>query len=272
MVHLPPDIAKEQNYGVPPVARAIAVLRYIAAGNRCRNLSEAAKAIGINRTTLIRILATLDAEDMIEKVPEAGGYRLGTSLIALAAQSLNERGILQVARPFLRQLVQELKLSAHLGVLEGREIIYLARETPNSHLVSMVREGTRLPAHATTIGRILLAQLPLARLRELYRDEPMQAFTGKTSTTLERLEEQIAADRARGVAWSVGFFEPEIGSAAAAVLDHQGRAVGAINVTGPASIFAADNPVAERVEALLKQAARSISEAMGYRGWSADLL
>ena len=211
MTDIAPSEAKA--YGVPPVSRAIAVMRYIAAGNRCRNLSHAAKALGINRTTLIRILATLAEEDMIEEVPDSGGYRLGTSLIALAAQSLNERGILQVSRPVLRRLVDELKLSAHLGVIEGREIIYLARETPNSHLASMVREGTRLPAHATTIGRILLAQLPRAALHDLYKDVELPAYTDKTRTSLAALEEQLAADRARGVAWSVGFFEPEIGSA-----------------------------------------------------------
>lgn len=264
--------AKLQAYGVPPVSRAIAVLRYIAAGNRCRNLSHAAKALGINRTTLIRILATLAEEDMIEEVPDSGGYRLGTSLIALAAQSLNERGILQVSRPVLRRLVDDLNLSAHLGVIEGREIIYLARETPNSHLASMVREGTRLPAHATTIGRILLAQLPRAALHDLYKDVDLPAYTDKTRTSLAALEEQLSADRARGVAWSVGFFEPEIGSAAAAVLDHQGRAVGGINVTGHSSAFAPGSPTAGKIEETLKRAARSVSEALGYRGWGSDQL
>jgi DNA-binding IclR family transcriptional regulator len=254
------------DYTVPPVSRAIAVLRHIAAGNRCRNSSQTAKALGINRTTLIRLLATLEAEEMIDALPDGGGYRLGTSLIALAAQALNERGILQMARPVLRDLVDRLNLSAHLGIIDGREIVYLARETPNSHLASTVREGTRLPAHATTIGRILLAELPLAALRDLYADAALEAFTDKTRTTLAALEAQLAADRARGVAWSVANFEPEIGSAAAVVRDHLGRPAGALNVTGHASVFAEGSPQTADIETALKAAAARLSRDLGYRG------
>ncbi|MBV7396369.1 IclR family transcriptional regulator [Mameliella sediminis] len=258
------------DYSVPPVVRALAVLRHIAAGNRCRNTSKTAKEIGINRTTLIRLLATLEAERIIETLPDDGGYRLGTGLIALATEALNERGLIPTARPILGKLVESLNLSAHLGIREGREIIYLARETPNSHLASTVREGTHLPAHATTIGRILLAELSGAELRALYSTHPLEAFTDKTRTSLEELENQLAEDRARGMSWSVANFEHEIGSAAVAVYDHQGSAVAAINVTGHVSAFAPDSPLVNRIAAELKAAAREISEALGYRGWASE--
>lgn len=253
-------------YTVPPVVRAFTLLRFIAAGNRCRNISVAAKETGINRTTLIRLLATLEAEGMIEAAADEGGYRLGTGLITLAAEALHGRGIAQVAHPFLVDLVRELNLSAHLGILEGKEIVYLARVTPNSHLASNVREGTRLPAHATTIGRILLAELPAEELRARYDRAELDAFTAKTRTTLAALEKQLDEDRRLGVAWSVANFEPEIGSAAVLVRDRQGRAAGAVNVTGHASAFSPDNPRLPEIEAALRKAAKGISEALGYRG------
>ncbi|WP_205387905.1 IclR family transcriptional regulator [Pseudosulfitobacter sp. DSM 107133] len=262
--------AKRPEYSVQPVVRALAVLRYIAAGNRCRKISGAAKATGVNRTTLIRILATLEAERIIEALPDEGGYRLGTGLISLAAEALNDRGIVPSARPVLSKLVEKLKLSAHLGVREGHEIVYLARETPVSHLASTVREGTRLPAHATTIGRILLAELKRQELQALYADYPLEAYTAKTRTTLDALMDQLADDRARGVSWSMANFEPEIGSAAAPVYDHRGEAVAAINVTGYASIFTEGTEQAALIERTLKDAAQEISEALGYRGWAAD--
>ncbi|MDK3020170.1 IclR family transcriptional regulator [Pseudodonghicola flavimaris] len=257
-------------YSVPPVERAFRLLRHIAAGNRCRNSSRAAKELGINRTTLIRLLATLEAERMIEQLPEDGGYRLGTGLIALATQALNDRGIIPTARPVLKALAQKLGLSTHLGVREGREIVYLARETPVSHLASSVREGSRLPAHATTIGRILLAELSPAELRELYRGHALEAYTDKTRTSLDELESQLATDRAQGMTWSVANFEHDIGSAAVAVYDHKGQAVAAINVTGHASVFAEDSAIVEDIKSDLRAAAQEISEALGYRGWRAD--
>ncbi|WP_323765176.1 IclR family transcriptional regulator [Marinovum sp.] len=261
---------KSPGYSVQPVVRALTVLRYIAAGNRCRKISHAAKATGVNRTTLIRILATLEAERIIEALPDEGGYRLGTGLISLAAEALNDRGIVPTARPVLCQLVDQLKLSAHLGVREGHEIVYLARETPVSHLASTVREGTRLPAHATTIGRILLAELSRADLQALYADYPLEAYTTKTRTSLAALVDQLAEDRSRGVSWSVANFEAEIGSAAAPVYNHRGEAVAAINVTGHAGIFTEGTEQAAAIEAALKSAAQQISEALGYRGWAAD--
>lgn len=262
--------AGKPEYSVQPVVRALTVLRYIAAGNRCRKISDAAKATGVNRTTLIRILATLESEHIIEALPDERGYRLGTGLISLASEALYDRGIVPTARPLLRQLVDKLKLSAHLGVREGHEIIYLARETPVSHLASTVREGTRLPAHATTIGRILLAELGRQELQDLYDDYPLEAYTEKTRTSLDTLATQLADDRTRGISWSVANFEPEIGSAAAPVYNHRGEAVAAINVTGHASIFEEGTERAAMIETTLKSAAQEISEALGYRGWAAD--
>jgi DNA-binding IclR family transcriptional regulator len=259
---------EEATYGVPPVARAFTLLRYIAAGNRCRNISKAAKATGINRTTLIRLLATLKEEGMIEALPDEGGYRLGTGLVTLAAEVLHGRSIVQAAQSHLPGLVQELNLSAHLGILEGREIVYLARITPNSHLASNVREGTRLPAHATTIGRILLAELPRDELRARYGGLTLDAYTSKTRTSLAALERQLDEDARLGIAWSMANFEPEIGSAAVVVRDAKGLAAGAINVTGHASAFAQGNPRLAEIEAQLHKAARGISEALGYRGSS----
>ena len=173
------------DYAVPPVERAFRVLRHIAAGNRCRKINRTAEDIGINRTTLIRLLATLEAERMIEAIPDDGGYRLGTGLITLASQALNERGLVPTSRPVLRELVEDLNLSAHLGVRDGRDIVYLARETPNSHLASMVREGTRLPAHATTIGRILLASLS-ARGRRALRGPAARGLLGQDAHDARR--------------------------------------------------------------------------------------
>lgn len=128
-----------------------------------------------------------------------------------------------------------------------------------------MREGTRLPAHATTIGRILLAHLPPDEVAALYTDAPLEAYSDKTRTTLPELQAQLAEDRALRLARSVGNFEAGIGSVAAAILDHRGRAVGAINVTGNAADFMLPGAFAERIEGETKRAALDASIAMGYR-------
>ncbi len=254
------------SYSVPPVHRAFTLLRHIAAGGRCHNASATARELGINRTTLIRLLHTLEAERMIESVDDGLSWQLGPGMISLAAYALKSRDVVRVAQPVMARLTQDLGLSSHLGVLDGREIIYLLRETPNSHLISNVREGSRLPAHATTVGRVLLGYLLPGELARLYAEAALTKATDKTSTTLEALRAQIADDRVRGMAWSAGNFERGIGSCAAPIFDHQGRTIAAVNVTGPESLFAPDTPLATRIETGVKAAAAEISAALGFSG------
>ncbi|MCB1396521.1 MAG: IclR family transcriptional regulator [Rhodobacter sp.] len=253
-------------YSVPPVHRAFTLLRHVAAGGRCRNASATARELGINRTTLIRLLHTLEAERMIESLDDGLSWQLGPGMLALAAEALKSRDVVRVAQPVMARLTASLGLSSHLGILDVTDIIYLLRETPNSHLVSNVREGSRLPAHATTIGRILLGHLPEDEVVRRYGAATLARATDKTATTLGDLQEQIAADRQRGVAWSSGNFERGIGSCAAAIFDHQGRAVAALNVTGPEGQFAPGTALALDIEAQVKAAAAEISAGLGYSG------
>lgn len=253
-------------YSVPPVHRAFKLLRHIAAGGRCRNAAATARELGINRTTLIRLLHTLEVERMIESTDEGMSWQLGPGMIALAAEALKSRDVVRIAQPVMARLVLDLELSSHLGVLDGAEIIYLLRETPNTHLVSNVREGSRLPAHATTVGRVLLGLLPPAEVKRLFARAPLSIHTDKTAADMPTLLSQIAEDRARGMAWSYANYEPGIGSCAAPIFDHQGRGVAGLNVTGPESHFVPGTAQAAGIEARVKAAAAEISAALGYQG------
>lgn len=267
------DLAEESgagpDYSVPPVHRAFRLLRHIAGGGRCRNAAATARELGINRTTLIRLLHTLEAERMIESTDDGASWQLGPGMIALAAEALKSRDVVRIAQPVMARLAAETGLSSHLGVLDGREIIYLLRETPNSHLVSNVREGSRLPAHATTVGRVLLAWQPEGDLARRYAGADLPAHTDKTATSLAALAAQLAADRARGFAWSAGNFERGIGSCAAPVFDHRGRVVAALNVTGPEGRFAEGTEGAAAIEAAVRAAAAQVSTGLGHTGAAA---
>jgi DNA-binding IclR family transcriptional regulator len=252
------------NYSVPPVERAMRVLRFIADGNHCNNTSQAAKKLDINRTTLLRLLHTLQQERMIEFTRDAGGYVLGTGLIELAAGALYSRDIVQIAHPELNGLVTALGLSAHLAILEGCDILYLLRETPNLHLVSNVRIGSKLPAHATTIGRIILANTNALQLDVILDKSNFVTVTDKTANSPDALRKQLAEDLEIGVAWSVGNFEAGIGSSAAVLIDASGNVAGAINVTGPEYEFAESTGRRDEIFQSITAAAERISRQLGY--------
>ncbi|WP_417588010.1 IclR family transcriptional regulator [Pararhodobacter oceanensis] len=263
------DAAKTEitTYSVPPVERALRLLRHIGNGHKCRNLSRTSKELGINRTTLIRLIHTLEANRMIEEIDEGAGYRLGAGMISLAAQAIHGRDIVQVCQPLLAELAQSTGMSAHLGILDGTDLVYLSRETPNTHLVSNMRSGSRLPAHSSSGGRAILAEMDEVAIRGLFSDVTIEMVTEKTPPSIEAVLAQAQQDRAAGYAWSEGNFEAGIGSCAAVVFDHRGLPVGAINVSGPESRFseegqAPDGPIKSAVLAIAKQA----SMGLGYSG------
>lgn len=256
--------SKGASYSVPPVVRAIKVLRYIAAGNPVANQARAARAIGINRTTLLRLLHTLEAEGLIESQPDSGNFVLGTGVLELAGRKISSLDVAHVASPVLARLAARLGLSCHLGVLDGSDVLYVVRQAPNVPLVSNVQVGTRLPAHAATMGRAILAHLPADEVAERFGGRKLPASTPKTATTLGELTRQLEHDRTAGYCDSRSHFEPGIDAIAAPIFDHTGKAIAAINVSGPERAFETHPHRRHEIADALMEAAREICRHMGH--------
>ncbi|CAG9169000.1 IclR family transcriptional regulator [Cupriavidus respiraculi] len=249
---------------VSPVIRALRLLRYIAEGGSTANLSEVGRRIDVNRVTVMRLLATLEHEGMLERLPH-GGHALGGEFLKLSSLVLASDDLTGFARRILARLSASLGLSAYLGVPDGGHVVYLLREMPNTPLVSHIQIGSRVPAHLTTPGRMLIAHLDPRTLRERLGDDPLPTVTGQSAATHARLAEILAADRERGCAWSFSAFEPGIDSCAAAVRDASGDVIAAISVAGPQQCFERDGALRERTELEVKQAAAELSMLLGYR-------
>ncbi len=256
-------------YISPPVQRAARLLRCIAEGDAVTNMARTARALDISRTTLLRLLRTLEAERFIApRGGEGAGWQIGTGLIGLAARAFAAEDLTQVAVPILTRLAETLGLSAHLGVLDGREVVYMIRRTPNLAFVSNIRVGSRLPAHAANMGRIILAHTPPEQVRRLYARAPMPAATAHTPTTPAQLMAVLEADRAEGLAWSMGGFEASIASVAAVVRDASGLPIAAINVSGQMAHFEGPERRAQ-IGAAVAAAAAEISARLGWGGSAA---
>ncbi len=252
-------------YISPPVQRAVLLLRRIGEGDSVANVSRTARELGINRTTLLRLLHTLQSERFIEPRHEGQGWRIGVGLIGLTAQAFFSQDLVQISVPILTRLAQSLDLSAHLGVLDGLEIVYLVRRAPENAFASNIRIGSRLPAHAANMGRIILANLPPAEVDRLYAGTMLNAVTSHTAVTLAQLHAQIDEDRAAGLAWSNGNYEANISSVAAAIFDATDTPIAALNVSGHSANFegAARR---RRIAAAVRTAAYEISQQLGWHG------
>ncbi|WP_376095570.1 IclR family transcriptional regulator [Roseomonas sp. CCTCC AB2023176] len=237
-------------YVVSALARGLAALQAFGPGRDRMTLGELAAATGVTKSAVFRTAHTLTQLGFLLHDPRSRTYALGPAVLRLATGALAAREVLQAALPVLDRLRDETGWSAHLGVLDGREVVYLLR-APAAPREGIVHVGSRLPAHATAMGRVLLAGLPDQELAKRYRDATLPRIGPRTPTTLAMLLAQARRDRGARQVGHLGDFEAGIASIAAPIREG-GAVVAAINVTVP---------LAEAREVARATATRALLEA-----------
>jgi IclR family pca regulon transcriptional regulator len=223
-----------------------------------------ARRIGVSRSSAFRLVHTLQHLGYLERDDEKKNYRLGARVMSLGYSFLASKDVAELARPVLQRLRADTRCSTHLGLLDGADVVYIARYAAHQPMSTSISVGARLPAHATTMGRIMLAYAAPAYVEEHFGARPLATFSTSTPATLTELFAAIDADRRRGYALSHSNFEAGIASIAAPVFGVRGEIVAAINVSTPESAIDAqvfDTDVCETV----CRAALRISELCGHR-------
>lgn len=218
--------------GTQAALRAIRLLKAFSELSPERSLAELRAAAGLSKTTAHRLLAALESEGLVERNASTGDYRLGAGALALGAVALSGSGLRQRVRPVLEALAAETGETVTLEVLAGGEMLILD-EVAGEHLIAAsANVGTRWPLHATSTGKVLLANIPQLRKG---LDFPLRACARNTITTATALDRQLSQIRKLGFA--VAFGELEEGYAAVAVPAHDplGTIVGAVSIGGPSS-------------------------------------
>jgi len=214
---------------VASVERALAVLDALAGGDEI-GTNEIARRSGVNASTVSRLLATLAAARFVEHVPESGRYRLSLRLVELGNAVLGRLDLRQLARPHLQALVQETGETATLSAPGEHDAVTIDFAHGSSAVQSVAQLGRPSVGHATAAGKVMLAfgevELP---------EEPLQAFTPRTISTLEDLGEELARVRRRGYAEARDEREVGLSAIAAPVFDSRGDLAGIVGVQGPSS-------------------------------------
>jgi IclR family pca regulon transcriptional regulator len=218
---------------VESLARGLAVLRALGGDGAGRTLSAVAAATGLARATARRSLITLEHLGYV--TAEAGRFRLTPRVLELGFACLSGLTMAQIAQPHLVRLVQRVRDSASMAVPAGDDIRYVAR-VPTVRIMSVnITVGTRFPAYATGMGRVLLAGLPAAERAARLARVDLAPLTRHTITSADRLLkvlEEVAAD---GYALVDQELEEGLRSIAVPVRDVRGRVVAAVNVSTHAS-------------------------------------
>lgn len=239
------------------LGKVVTVLHAFTADDHGVSLAELGRRTGLPKGTLHRVVNDLVAVRLLDR--SDSGYRLGGQLFELGMRASVERQLLEVATPFMEDLYERTHETVHLGVLEGREVVYVAKIGGHRQASTPSRIGGRMPLHCTAIGKALLAYSPPALLADVVAGG-LDRRTPRTITAPGRLRQQLERVVETGTAFE--YEESAIGivCAAAPVLDAQDRPVAAISVTGPVTRF---HP--ERHAASVRAAAGGIAATLARR-------
>ncbi|MDQ1135908.1 IclR family pca regulon transcriptional regulator [Microbacterium sp. SORGH_AS 1204] len=217
---------------VQSLARGLEVIRAFDAENPALTLSDVARRADLTRAAARRFLQTLETLGYVRA--DGRVFSLTPRVLELGFSYLSALSLPALAQPHLERLSREVGESVSSAVLDGADIVYVAR-VPTRRIMSVgITIGTRFPAYATSMGRVLLAALPREQAREIVSVSHPTSLTPRTRTDVDAIVAELDTVRAQG--WSLvdGELEEGLRSLAAPVHDRQGVVVAAVNISASA--------------------------------------
>ena len=246
---------------VQSVDRAITILEVLA-DEGAQAGAGIARALGVHRSTALRLLGTLERRGLVERDPRTAKYQLGLRLPQLASLVSGDFDLRNLARPVCAGLAVALGETVTLDVLEGDEIVPIEQASGSSSVVSVNWLGRRTPVHCTASGKVILAFADEA-VRERVLAQPLERRTPRTVVDRAELEAQLAEAREAGFARTYEELETGLDAIAAPVHAGDGKVVAAVDVSGPAHrLREGGRPELIR---LTREAAADLSRRLGYR-------
>ncbi len=250
----------DSKYHVQNLARALQVLFVFSSVQQEWSLEQLAAELKLNKTSLLRIVRTLEKERFLLRREQ--GYRLGPRVLELANVYLSTLSVHRVARVYMEALARACQQTVSLAILEGTEVVYIAIERTQREVGIQSEIGGRHPAHATALGKVMLAGLPDEEVRSRYQGAPLRRLTHRTIVEFDTLLERLHEVRAKGFA--VDDEERGIGirCVAAPIYDRNGLVVAGLSLAGP--IFHMTDEILPSYRRQLLSAVGELSRELGY--------
>ncbi|MFC6669847.1 IclR family transcriptional regulator [Marinobacterium aestuariivivens] len=254
---------KTEQYIVPGLVRGLAVLQVFDNRHKELSMAEIAERIGLNRSSVFRLVYTLENDGFLQRIAGGNRYRLGARVLDLGFRFLTGLDMLEPARPILTRLCDDTRMTAHLVIRDGTDIVYVDRYQANTPFTSTVSVGTRFPAYATTPGQIQLTGLGESQIRRLFQGIEMQPFTSRTPTSIEALLERLEHIRPQPAVVSWGHFDTRISACTAPVLGRGQKIVAAVSVSCPIGSVAREELEGGVRDSVIR-ASRALSKTQGW--------
>lgn len=255
-------VATDEKYHLSSLEQSMQVLLYFKSDKRKASLEELHNELGINKAQLTRMLRTFESMDFI--VREGNEYRLGVRVLEISKAYLGAMSLPDAAKAGMERLATLTKHTVSVAILDGLEIVYVAIEQGRREVGIQTEIGGRHPAHATALGKVLLASLSDDEVRRMYLDRPLDRLTHRTIASVEELLDCLAVVRRQG--YAIDDEERGIGirCIAAPIRDQQGKTIAGVSIAAP--IFHLSLDLIEDRAQLLKSVAAEISSRLGLPG------
>ena len=250
---------------VQGLQRGFAVIQAFSTEAPVLNITQVASRTGLTRAVARRYLLTLRTLGYVAQ--DGDRFSLTPRLLDLGFTYLSTLDVTSVAQPFMERVAATLHESCSIAVLDGPEIVYVARQAAKRIMSINLAVGSRLPAHAASLGKVLLAHLPPVELDRYFESTEPQRLTRRTLVDESTLRTVLSEVRARG--WAIANEESEDGvrSVAAPLVDRTGEVHAALNASAHASRVSLQQLRRDYLPVVL-EAARGISAALGAGGGS----
>ncbi len=256
-------MSAKRTMGVQAVKRAIAILKAFSPEEPELGLAELSRRLNMPKSTVARLLHTLEEEGLVARDPETGLYRLGLELIRLANSAYQFTDLRRVARPYMKQLALQVGETVSLAVLHGSDVVNLEVFMPPGHLVKRVGwAGRHMPAYATAAGRAILAFLSREEQQPLLQG-PFHALTKYTITDVKKLRLELHRVRMQGYATAFEELEEGLHAVAAPIFNYEGRVIASLTVSGPS--YRLSRKRTREIAPQVVETAYRISAQMGYQ-------
>jgi DNA-binding IclR family transcriptional regulator len=225
------------------VERALDVLLCFTSQTPELSMTHISEKVGINKSTVHRLLATLEGKRFVERDPVSGIYRPGIRLLQMAYLTLDHNNLRRLVAPFLRDLCNLYRENINLAVLDDSDVVYVdVIESPQRVKLAAV-PGQRLPAFCTASGKAILAFMPEEHVRRIL-ELGMTRYTQNTIQAKEAFFENMHEAQQQGFAISEQEFEEGINAIAAPIFNSSGKPIASVSVAGPAYRLTLESMVA----------------------------
>ncbi len=254
----------ERDYKIAALTRALQVLKLFDEDSKRMTLTELSQKAGINKSSMLRILTSFEAEGFIRYDADRRQYSLGIEIFKLANTAYEFVGIQELAYPYVRNAVEETGLIGHLGAVEDGHVVIISKVWPKSMtdtLVMQSRIGGVVPMHCTGVGKVLAAFSDHEQLERMLALCDFHRYTDKTLCSREALLPVLQQVRAQGYAVNSEEHEPYIKCVTYPIFDYNNRIVAAMSLTGIPQMYGPEKEA--QVHKVLKSTVRLISNELG---------